>query len=161
MAQKERANGAPAGSTYKMLNENDPEVLRTRVLLAEDDREMRSLLAQTLRDEGYEVVEAADGEEAARYLDIESTDGGPATAVDMVVADVRMPAASGLDLLADLRNFDWVTGVVLISAFADQSVHDEARRLGASALLAKPFSLEHFLDVVRDVAPPQWGVAPT
>ncbi|MBN2361898.1 MAG: response regulator [Deltaproteobacteria bacterium] len=125
-------------------------------MLAEDDRQMRLLLAQTLREQGYEVIEAHDGEEMLRMLDIDAIENGLVPAVDLVVADIRMPGATGLDVLASLRQIDWHTQVILISAFAGQEVHDEARRLGAVAVLAKPFSLDRFVELVRDIAPPRW-----
>ena len=124
-----------------------------RVLVADDDEEMRALLATALRDEGYNVVEASDGLELLDRLEFAGEDGDWVPLYDVVVSDVRMPGVTGLEVLEGMRQVDWSTGVVLISAFADQQVHDDARRLGAMAVLAKPFALQDFLDAIRDVAP--------
>ncbi len=76
-----------------------------------------------------------------------SGNGGP---VDVVVSDIRMPGASGLDLLAGLRRDDWTTPVVLITAFGDPGGrHAEAYRLGADAVLDKPLDVDDLRLVVQ------------
>jgi len=123
-----------------------------RILLAEDDAEMRALVAGALRADGYEVVEAKDGEELLRW--IESTaqaDGRNPFAV--IVSDVRMPGLSGMDVLAVLQCSYRVTPVILITAFGDEELHAEAAELGAVAVFDKPFDLDDLRSAVRAVAP--------
>jgi len=141
----------PRIKSYRWQSESTP---KSRVLLAEDDAEMRRFLADSLREEGYEVIEAASGVELLERLEFEAEDGRWLPMFDVVVTDVRMPGVTGLEVLEGIRNVEWSTGVILVSAFADQEVHDQARRLGACAVLAKPFPLGEFLTAVRDVAPP-------
>ncbi|MBN2361580.1 MAG: response regulator [Deltaproteobacteria bacterium] len=148
----------PTDQTPDPLDAPVAETVRTRILLVEDDNEMRMLLAQALREENYDVIEAYDGEDASRALALEGSDFGPIRDIDLIVTDVRMPRSTGLDLLSHVRFFDWAVPVVLISAFADQEMRDTAQRLGAAAVLAKPFSLQSFLQTVRETAAPRSAV---
>jgi DNA-binding NtrC family response regulator len=123
-----------------------------RILLAEDDFEMRRLLARALSHAGFELVQAASGDEALDKLADQLLD--EAEAFDLVIADIRMPGCTGLDLLACLRHFDWNTPVILITAFGNVETHDEAKRLGAFAVFDKPFDLEDLETAVLNAAPP-------
>lgn len=130
------------------------EAEHTYLCLIEDDVDMRKALAAALRTEGYHVLEAADGTDVIGRLDRIMTDIGALATIDVVVTDQRMPGATGLEVLRDVRNTDWATPVVLISAFADVPLYEEARRLGATAVLRKPFKLNELLDTVLRIAPP-------
>jgi len=127
-----------------------------RVLLAEDDGEMCRLLADALRLEGYEVTETFDGLELLDLIDalrLEVLDDY-LLPVDLIISDIRMPWVSGLEVLRELRQRDRATPVILITAFGDEQTHAEARRLGACAVLDKPFDLDQFRDLVRQHLPP-------
>ena len=132
-----------------------------RILVAEDDPAMLSLLVWSLHEEGYEVKEARDGRELLRRLDLPFFEGhglGGQDRYDLIVSDIRMPGYSGFEVLAALRARDAVTPVLLITAFGDQLTHYEAHSMGAAGVLDKPFDLEHFRAVVRRIlsggAPP-------
>ncbi|MFH1808175.1 MAG: response regulator [Pseudomonadota bacterium] len=127
---------------------------RPRVLVAEDDEELRALLVLTLSEADYDVVQAANGVELQCWLDAATRFGDRHHTFDLVITDLRMPGLSGLDVLEQLRLVDWATRVILISAFADEEVQRDASRLGAAAVLAKPFGLEEFLGAVRSLVPP-------
>jgi DNA-binding response OmpR family regulator len=123
------------------------------VLLAEDDAAFRRLIASVLAEEGYEVMEAADG--VALLANIESTlTGRERCEPFLVLADVRMPGLGGLDVLAILRCADCATPVILITAFGDEATHAEGRELGASAVFDKPFDLDALRAAVLDTMPP-------
>ncbi len=124
-----------------------------RVLLAEDQPEMRALLRRALQRRGYEVVDAADGpgliDAIVRGL------LAPETQVpDLIVTDVRMPGFSGLEVLARLRREGWSTPVILITAFGDAQLHEDAARLGAARVLNKPFAMEDLVAAVEALVPP-------
>lgn len=123
---------------------------RARVLLADDDKEMRLLLSSVLRKDGYEVVEAQTGTEA---LDLLSTSlaEGPSYRYDLIISDVRMPCLGGLDVLAGLRETNWVTPVILITAFGGTQTHEEASRWGAAAVFDKPFNVNDLRRVVSSL----------
>ena len=115
-----------------------------RVLLAEDNRELRRLLAAGLRKNGYLVTEAATGFDMLERL-------GDLTlrneAFDLIISDVRMPGPTGLVAVEGLRHgtgrSSSSTPVMLITAFGDAALHAEARRLGA-VVLDKPFDIDDF-----------------
>jgi CheY-like chemotaxis protein len=123
---------------------------RPRILLADDDVEMRTLLVFTLKSEGYEVVECANG---TQLLDQLNTVGVPNTSerIDLVITDLRMPGISGLELLGRLRDRRGVPPVILITAFGDEQTHTQARQLGAAASVDKPFEISCFLELVQEL----------
>jgi CheY-like chemotaxis protein len=120
-----------------------------RVLLADDDRDTREAVAEALRSDGYEVIEAHNGWELLQHL-AAGEDSAPMP-VNLVISDVRMPGKNGLEVLAGFR---WATGgstpFIVITGFGDSQTHAEARRLGASAVLAKPFELDQLRTVMLD-----------
>ncbi|MCC5035997.1 response regulator transcription factor [Streptomyces sp. WAC 00631] len=105
-----------------------------RLLLIEDDRELVSLLSGVLRDEGYSVDVATDGQ---RGLHLGLTRG-----YDALVVDRRLPALDGLDLLGRLRSRAVRAPVLLLTALG--TVHDRVDGLdaGADDYLVKPFELD-------------------
>lgn len=119
-----------------------------RLLLAEDDFELRELLACVLRADGHEVIEASDGNQLWALLSREDTVGN---GFSLVVSDVRMPGLSAFDVLARLQRTVVDTPVILITAFGDQTTHLRALRLGASRVLDKPFDCDELRSVVHDL----------
>jgi DNA-binding response OmpR family regulator len=113
-----------------------------RVLLAEDDAEMRALIAEALRSDGHEVVEVSDGWQLLQSLATRSLPSDDDAGIDLLISDIRMPGKNGLDVLAGMRWADWPMPVILITAFGDAKTHAEARRLGAAAVFDKPFELD-------------------
>jgi CheY-like chemotaxis protein len=124
-----------------------------RVLLAEDQPQMRSLLCAMLIRDGYEVIEVEDGPSLLGAL-ISGLLEERARAPDLIITDVRMPGLTGLEVLARLRREDWDTPVILITAFGDEALHAEAARLGATRVLDKPFELEELRGAVRELLKP-------
>ena len=138
-------HATPRGSRH--IHERNTEIslpCPAHVLLAEDDRELRRLLAAKLRKEGYVVKEAGTGFELLEHL-------GAVTlrnqAFDLIVTDIRMPGLTGLSVVEGLRNGfkpgSRGTPVILITAFGDEETHAEAKRLG-TVIFDKPFDLDDF-----------------
>jgi CheY-like chemotaxis protein len=122
-----------------------------RVLVAEDDREMRRLVVEVLRKDGHEVTEATDGGRLlVRIAEVFHRDPTMA-AVDVIVSDVRMPVCSGLDLVERLFEARWRVPCILMTAFGDDDIRRRAGAVGA-LLLDKPLSLDELRDAVRRVA---------
>ena len=119
-----------------------------RLLLAEDDFELRELLACVLRADGHEVVEARDGNELWALLDPDSAPES-ASAFSLVVSDVRMPGLTAFDVLLRLQRTLSETPVILITAFGDQTTHLRALRLGASRVMDKPFDFDELREAVH------------
>lgn len=100
-----------------------------RILLAEDDRELRELMARSLRRAGHEVETVADGDALwAR---------GCEAVHDLLVTDHHMPGRTGLQALRDLRAAGWDTPALIVSSFVDEL----ARLPEAVQVLAKPVDL--------------------
>ncbi len=115
---------------------------RARILLAEDDPELRALVALALTQDGFEVVEAEDGAALIDRLAESALAENDADSFDLLVSDVRMPGYTALEVLVGMRQQLARTPVVLVTAFGDSRLHDRALRLGASVVLDKPFSLD-------------------
>lgn len=135
-----------------MATPADP--LLTKIIVADDQPEMRTLVANQLREAGYDVVEVHDGEVLwSQLLDSALDEDNPCEA-GLVVSDVRMPGASGLEVLAKLRQANWSTPVILMTAFGDQATHDEARKLGAALVFNKPFDVDDLVAAAKSIVAP-------
>lgn len=113
-----------------------------RIVLAEDDESMRRLVAAVLRQDGFEVIEIEDGVGLLERVGKSILGRSDPGSIQLIIADNRMPVLSGLDVLGRLRRADDATPFILITAFGDAETHDEAARLGASAVFDKPFDLD-------------------
>jgi CheY-like chemotaxis protein len=111
-----------------------------RILVADDDEDVRALVADTLRADGYDVLEAADGVELLARLE-EALDS-PEHRPDVVLTDVMMPRLSGLGVLDALRTARLHFPVILMTVLKDESVHVVARRLGAVGVIHKPLDAD-------------------
>lgn len=133
---------------------------RRRVLLAEDDHEMRRLLVQTLLRDGYGVLAVEDGAALLDALRAELDDPDPIEPFDLVITDVRMPGWSGLDAVEVLRATRCLTPVLVVTAFGDPEVHRRAHDLEAS-ILDKPFEMHELSRAVFHLlsTKPAWGLA--
>jgi len=118
------------------------------VLVADDDEDMRALIANTFRSDGYTVIEARDGAELLDLLEHAFDD--PRAIPDVVVTDVMMPHLSGLGVLDALRRAHLHFPVILMTVLADDSVHTVARRLGALGVLHKPFDVDDLRTAVMN-----------
>jgi len=110
------------------------------VLVADDDEDMRSLIAETLRGDGHHVGEARDGVDLLDRLK-EALDD-PSRRPLVVVTDVLMPNLSGLGVLAALRRSRWQVPVILMTALDDESVLTVAKRFGAVTVFKKPIDVD-------------------
>ena len=117
-----------------------------RILLAEDDAEMRQLLEMALRRDGHEVVSSKDGNELVQAVVQSLRSGAP---IDLVITDVRMPGISGFEATCWIRNLGCKTPVLAITAFADPALQVAGSHLGVVAVLDKPFDLAEFRVLVH------------
>ncbi len=116
--------------------------------MAEDDGEFRALLAELLRKEGNEVVEAEDG--AALLERLAEADRG-AGGYDLVLTDFRMPGFDAFDVMLRRRPTMTKTPFILLTAFGDPNTDLLAKRLGAVAVLHKPVDFDQVRAVISDV----------
>lgn len=113
-----------------------------RILLADDEESLREFLAIMLRREGYVVECAADGAQALSAL----REGG----FDLVISDIKMPRASGFDVLAYVREYCPEVVVVMVTAFSSTEEAVEAMKLGAYDYITKPFKNEEIRLIIRN-----------
>jgi DNA-binding NtrC family response regulator len=104
------------------------------VLVVDDDPEMRALLLDVLRTEGYEVAEAMDGTQAVLAL--------RGREFDVILMDKNMPGPSGLDLLPGFRRVCPRSQIIMMTAYGDVASYMEAAEKGAVEYLFKPFRME-------------------
>ena len=122
-----------------------------RVLLVDDDADLRRLLAAILGRDGFDVEEACDGEEALALF-AEAGGADAASIASVIVTDIWMPRCCGFTMLARLRERGVTTPVVVLSAHVDGETKARAQSLRASALLAKPFDACDLRRTVRRLA---------
>jgi two-component system, NtrC family, response regulator PilR len=113
-----------------------------RILVVDDERSLRELLAIVLRREGYEVLLAENGHTALAALA-----RGP---VDLLISDIKMPDMSGVDVLKAAKQIDPAMPAVMMTAFASTETAVEAMRLGACDYLIKPFDVDELKLKVRE-----------
>ena len=113
------------------------------ILVAEDHEVARKSIKEYLQQEGYRVEEAADGDAA-----IEAINNAD---FDLVITDLKMPEASGLDVLKHVREISPNTLVIVTTAFGSVESAIEALRLGAQDYVIKPVIFEDLLSKVRHV----------
>jgi two-component system response regulator PilR (NtrC family) len=113
-----------------------------RILVVDDERSMRELLAIVLRREGYEVLLAENGRAAIELLEREP--------VDILISDIKMPDLSGVDVLRAAKRIDQDILGIMITAFASTETAVEAMRLGACDYLSKPFDIDLLKMKVRE-----------
>ncbi len=105
-----------------------------KILVIDDDIEMRSLMKDALEGDGYEVDTAADGEEALGKAARKS--------FDLMITDVRMPGLNGLDILPGLKKLQPKSSIIVVTAFGGDEVSRKALERGADAYLEKPIRLD-------------------
>jgi len=125
-----------------------PTAVPALVLLAEDDPELRALIARALRRDGYDVVPVPDGAELLRALDALRAHGRE---VDLIVSDLRMPGMTGLEAIRRLRAGGARARIVMVTAFPDERTITEARDAGVAHVIAKPFDLDDLRTVAMHV----------
>ena len=116
------------------------------ILLVEDNNDLRSMLKSSLEKQGYLVIEAGDGKEA--LLKYKST------VVDLVITDLVMPEQDGIGLIMDLKKIKRDLRFIAISGGGKAGPANYlsiARTMGASAVFSKPFSVNEFIDKVREI----------
>jgi two-component system, OmpR family, phosphate regulon response regulator PhoB len=112
-----------------------------RILIADDDESVRSLLKATLPEDDYEVIEARDGDEA-----LELIAGQPP---DLVLLDWKMPGKAGAHVLDEVKHNHPDLPVVVLTAEHQPPHRALAEALGVDVFLTKPFSPLQLLDTVE------------
>jgi DNA-binding NtrC family response regulator len=116
---------------------------KKRILVIEDDEEMRSLLKDFFLEEGFETASVENGSEAFRKLAKES--------FDLIITDVRMPGLTGLDILPGIKKLQPESPIIVITAFGTEEVHRRAIERGATAYLEKPIHFHKLKTMIHEI----------
>ncbi len=121
---------------------------RKRVLLVDDEEQIRTILAQALIDEGYDVSQAGDGVQGMRLLG--------ESRYDVALIDIRMPHKDGVEMLGEIRQVFPQMPVLVVTGLASDREIKDAVAAGAYAVIKKPFDIDELIYTVRRaIANPQ------
>ncbi len=110
--------------------------------MVDDQAGIRRLIAEVLKEEGYRVFMAEDGEAALEFL----ADRSP----DLILLDMRMPGLSGMETLKKLRARNYTGSIVVMTAFDDLESINGAAQEGVGSFLSKPFDIFELKDKVKE-----------
>jgi len=115
--------------------------MSTRILIVDDDAQIRASLRKALRAEGYEVILAADGQEGIeKFL---------ANPIHLLLLDLNLPVKSGWDTFERLTSINPLVPIVIITGRRDQ--RDLASAAGVGALFEKPFDVPMLLGSIKEL----------
>jgi two-component system response regulator AtoC len=115
--------------------------LNIRILIADDEKNLRTVLAKELSDEGYEVRETDNGSAATELLEKEE--------YDVLLLDQNMPGMDGMEVLKKIKSLELPTEVIILTGHGTVSTAVQAMKLGAYDYLTKPFKTEELKAIVE------------
>ncbi|OGW40755.1 MAG: hypothetical protein A2010_16280 [Nitrospirae bacterium GWD2_57_9] len=121
-----------------MRKKNEPRT----ILIVDDEPENRRIYAEILNDLGYRTIEQADGESALAAVK-------SGAAIDLVIADYRMPRMNGLQFIESLRHTLPAVPMIMVTAFANVESYLQSFSLGVFEYMNKPFSKAEFVRIVK------------
>ena len=113
-----------------------------RILIVDDAREIRSILEEYLREEGYVAEGARDGREALKKHG--------ADPFDLIITDLNMPGMTGIELIKELSKGGSTTEFIIITGYASLDTAIEAVKAGAFDYIVKPFRIEELKVVIKN-----------
>ena len=116
-----------------------------RILVVDDEAQIRKPIGLMLKKEGYEVVEAADGEDAIEKIGA----GDNALMVDTILCDIRMPKINGDEAIAYFRDQFPTVPIVVMTGYPDVELAVSLMRKGVRDYLVKPVSKDDLLSVIK------------
>jgi DNA-binding response OmpR family regulator len=133
---------ADAGTTLHRPPQEAPRPARKRVLIVDDDPDIRAVFVEYLERKGFEVRQAGDGEEALRRI--------PEFRPHLILLDIAMPRLSGVETLRRIKASNDKTCVIMISGIEDVEIARQTLAIGASDYVPKPVDFP-YLDSVLEV----------
>ena len=116
---------------------------KKRILVVEDDAEMRSLLKDFFEEDGFEIDSVSNGSEAFRKIAREP--------FDLIITDIRMPGLTGLDILPGIRKLQPEAPIIVITAFGSEEVQQKAFERGATSYLEKPIHFHNLRTLIHEM----------
>ncbi|USL45108.1 response regulator [Priestia megaterium] len=120
-------------------------MLAEKILIVDDQYGIRILLTEVLQKEGYTTFQAANGFQA---IDITKEQ-----APDLVLLDMKIPGMDGIEILKRLKQHDETIKVIIMTAYGELDMIQEAKDLGALTHFARPFDIDEIRKVVREYIP--------
>jgi len=114
---------------------------QVRILVVDDDEALRSVLSNELKNEGYIVETAADGDEAIEIVKQRK--------FDLALLDIKMPHVDGFQVLQYLKKEHPVIKVIMLTGFADLKNAIEAKKLGADDFVSKPYDIVDLVTTIE------------
>lgn len=114
-----------------------------RILIVEDEKDLCQMIAKSLKESGYEVDIANNGNEAMELLDVEN--------YDLIVLDLNLPEIDGMEILEEFRTFNQDTKIIILSARSQIKDKVEGLDKGANDYLSKPFHLDELEARIRSL----------
>lgn len=116
------------------------------ILVVDDDRLVLKSLQRLLENEGYLISTAQNAQEA---LDLINQKG-----FDLIISDIRMPGANGIDLAHNARDISknkmqGIIPIIFITGYSDENSYNEAKKIDASDFIYKPFDKDKFLQAIK------------
>ena len=116
---------------------------KARILVVDDEDDLRMLLEHVVTSAGYTVTTAEDGQDAITKIQKDT--------YDLALLDIQMPNASGIDVLKFIRTNAPATKAIMLTGYADLNYAMEARQFGAKDFISKPYKLEDIIRTIENV----------
>ncbi|MEC1176882.1 response regulator [Metasolibacillus meyeri] len=113
------------------------------ILIVDDQQGIRLLLNEVFKKEGYRTYLASNGIEALNIFKNEE--------IDCILLDMKIPGMNGMEILRELRLYSDKINVVMMTAYGEQKLIDEAFQLGATKYFTKPFNIFEVRDAVNEI----------
>ena len=110
-----------------------------KILIADDDKNLRMVLKNELTETGFEVSEAENGKKTIDMLKKDE--------YDVLILDLNMPGLNGIDVLKKIKKLDIPTETIMLTAHATVSTAVEAMKLGAYDFITKPFQMDELIAI--------------
>lgn len=117
----------------------------SKILIVDDQFGIRILLTEVLQTEGYNTFQAANGVQALSFIEQKHP--------DLVLLDMKIPGMNGLEVLKGIKNKSLHTKVIMMTAYGEMDMIEEAKRNGAIAHFTKPFDINDVLKSVKTELP--------
>lgn len=118
------------------------KIIKSKVLVVDDESQIVFLLKQVLEREGYEVFTASNG--------IEGIDSNSKNNPDVIILDLKMPAMNGIEALEHIRKTDEDVKVIILTGYGNEEMVGKAESLNAYKFINKPFNIAEIRNTVRD-----------
>lgn len=115
------------------------------ILIVDDSESVREIVSYTLKDAGYNVLEAKDGKDALRHF------ANPG--VELVITDLNMPEMDGIALIKEIRSLETYkyVPILMLTTESQAAKKQDAKAAGATGWIVKPFVAQKLLDTVQKV----------